>query len=366
MQNLNEIIKKTYLEKENIETIFKLFLENCQTYHSKQKKEPSLLKKLNKTLLLMLHLEYVVKKDESTLIQLVMDQFDMFLEILKVNETKSKVVEGGCEREILGLNRMEVLRLIHHCLIINHKNFNLMVSMSNFGEILTQLVSKFHCNDRFVSNLFDLIELVLFTNHKPLIESVLGNNKIGIMLQLMINNPKTNHFMTLKLMRLVDAKFCDKCVEVLEREVGKDEKLPVTDYFKPDSPESVSKTFLEELQNNETFSIVQIKGYGALKKEIRIYFDLEKELDDRNNLRMTGSSIFSNNLIDDMDLDNSNKMPTSVDSDEREEFEKMENKDDNDEMRNSYDGIVRRRKISEDNIKVGSGRGRGTFINDYM
>jgi hypothetical protein len=44
----------------------------------------------------------------------------------------------------------------------------------------------------------------------------------------------------------------------------------------------------------------------------------------------------------------------------------MANKDDNDDIRNSYDGIIRRRKISEDNIKVGSGRGRGAFGTDFM
>ena len=366
LQNLNEIIKKTYLEKDNVETVFRLFLENCKSYPAKQKKEPSLLKKLNKTVLLMLHLEHVVKKEEGVLVQLVMDHFDTFLEILLGSDNQSKVVEGGCERKILGLYRVEILRLIHHCLMINHKNFNLMVSMSKFGDILPQLVTHFHCNDRFLSSLFDVMELILSTNHKPLIESVLGNNKIGGMIQLITNNPHSNHFLTLKLLRLVDIDFCNKCVGVLERELSKDERLPKHDNYKSNSPDSVSKTFLQELQKNDIFNIVQVKAYGQLKKDIRTYFDLEKELEDRNNLRMTGSSIFSNNLMDDNEMENANQMPESMNSEERDELDNMANNDDNDDIRNSYDGIVRRRKISEDNIKVGSGRGRGAFGNDFM
>ena len=125
--------------------------------------------------------------------------------------------------------------------------------------------------------------------------------------------------------------------------------------------------FLQLLEKSETFSILQIKIYSELKKCIKTYYDLEGDLNDRDNTRMSGSSLFSNNMMDEMELDQNN-MSNSLDSEENRELENImkDDSNDNDFERISYGGIVRRRKISEDNIKVDPGRGRGGFANDYM
>lgn len=366
LQNLNEFLKKTYLDKDNIEVVFKLFLENCKEYSSQPKKNPGMLVKLNKALLLVLHLENQIKRESGVLVQLIMDNFDLMLDILQCQEPHSTVCGGGREQRVLGLFRVEILRLVHHCLIIDHKNFNLMASMSKLGEILMGLVDRFHQNDRFVLGLFDTIELVLGTNHKPLIESLLGSNRVTHILNRMIQNPQSNRFILLRLLKLVDLQFWPKCFAILEREATKEEQEERDKMVTQNATQLVRKAFLEELQANELFEVVQIKAYPWLKTDIKTYFDLEQELNDRKNLKMSGSSIFSNNMLDDVEIGNLHKMSSSVDSDDEEELANMADRDDNDEERNSYGGIVRRRKISEDNIKVGHGRGRGVFGADYM
>ena len=165
LMNLNEIIKKTFLEKENIKFLFELFLDNCKEYEGKEKKEPSLLRKANRILLLILHLEEIGNKDKSCLVQLVMDNFETILEILQGKESLGKtVMVGGLERKRLGLSRVEILRLIHHCLIINHKNFNLMVSMSKFKEVLEELIGHYAGNDKFIIIVYDVLESVSYTH----------------------------------------------------------------------------------------------------------------------------------------------------------------------------------------------------------
>ena len=359
--NLNEIINKTFLEKENIEILFRLFLDNCREYDTKLKKEPSLIEKANKILILILHLEHSAHKEENYLVQLVMNHFEDLLEILPSKNSPSKMVNmGGDERKRLGLPRVEILRLIHHCLIINHKNFNLMVSMSKFGDVLKGLIFDFSCNDRFVGMAFDVVELVLETNHKALIRNVLGNGGVVTLLGSLVDGKNKNHFVLLKILKLVDIKFDEKCRVSLEKSVQGDSPQ--------ETSEKEEKTqFLKELQENESFEILQIKIYSQLKDKIKIYFDLEDNLNDRNNTRMSGSSIFSNNLMDDVDL-NENNIENSLDSEETQELENImqDDSNENDEERNSYGGIVRRRKVSEDNINVGSGRGRGGFSSDFM
>ena len=361
--NLNEIISKTFLEKENIEIMFRLFLDNCREYETKQKKEPSLIEKANKILMLILHLENSVNKKENYLIQFVMNHFEVLLEIISGKESPTKMVNvGGDERKRLGLPRTEVLRLIQHCLMINHKNFNLMMSMSKFGEILKEQIFHFSCNDRFIGMVFDILELVLETNHKALIQNVLGKGGVVTLIGKLLEGKNKNHFMLLKIMRLVDIKFDEKCRLSIERSV----QTPVTQDEK-DKETQEKDLFLKEIQEDETFEILQIKIYSQLKDTIKIYFDLEENLNDRNNTRMSGSSIFSNNLMDDADL-GGNDIENSLDSEEIQELENImkDDSNENDEERNSYGGIVRRRKISEDNINVGSGRGRGGFSNDFM
>jgi hypothetical protein len=364
MGNLIEFLNQTFLNKENIKTLFKLFLEVCKEYPLKCKKEPSLLLKLNRVLIIILHMESHTKKGQSSLVQLVMDDFDPLLEVLCVDEACSKLmVEGGTERRVYGLPRVEVLRLIHHCFMVNQKNFNLMVSMSKFGETLMALMNCFADNERFLASLLDVVELVLQTNHKPLISNLLGSERIVFLVNKMQVAKKKNNFVILKLLRLVDIKFDEKCLLVLEWESQKKENT------QNEETKSVAQTFLEELQSDETFEIFQIKVYPSLKESIKIYFELEKEIKDRNNRRMSGSSIFSNNLIDDLDItDKLEKLPTSVDSDEKNDLEELNEEDFNDDDndgRDSYGGIVRRRKMSEDNIKVGKGRNRG-FGNELM
>lgn len=367
LQNLIEMIKSTFLKKEHIEILFKMFLENCKEYHTKAKKEPSVVEKLNKVLLIILHFENEVNKEKNVLVQLVMDHFESLLEVLSEEDSQTRLVgEGGHERRAFGLSRVEVLRLVHHCLMINHKSFNLMVSMSKFGETLAGLVTCFRANDRFVGGLFDVVDLVLATDHKPLIESVLGNGRVVFIVQKMLEGTTANKFMLLKLMKVIDCKFDEKCLSVLEKTAPVAKETP--EIFNTDSPDSVAKTFLKDLQKGEAFAVLQIKLYPGLKEAIKIYFDLEEELKDRNNRKISGSSIFSNNLLDEVELSGElHRLPNSVDSDEKNELENMMDDDlgDNDEERLSYGGIVRRRKISEDNIKVGSGRSRGMFNSDF-
>lgn len=366
LQNLGEYLRSSFLDKDNIEILFKLFLENCKEYSGHPKKNPGMLNKLNKTLLLVLHLENQVKPEQGVLVQLIMDHFESLLEILQCPEPQSAVCGGGREQSILGMFRLEIMRMIHHCLIIDHKNFYLMASMSKLGDILMALVDRFHQNDRFVLSLFDTIELVLASNHKPLIESVLGANRLVHVVNKMIQNPHSNRFILLRLLRLVDLDFWPKAFAVMERDPTKEEKEEQQKALGQGATQQVRKGFLEELQKTELFSLVQIKAYPFLKKEVKIYLDLEQELNDRKKLKMSGSSIFSNNLMDDADMGQLHRLSNSVDSDEKNELENMADRDDNDEERNSYGGIVRRRKLSEDNIKIGSGRARGTFSNDFM
>ena len=372
LMNLNEIIKKTFLEKENIKFLFELFLDNCKEYEGKEKKEPSLLRKANRILLLILHLEEIGNKDKSCLVQLVMDNFETILEILQGKESLGKtVMVGGLERKRLGLSRVEILRLIHHCLIINHKNFNLMVSMSKFKEVLEELIGHYAGNDKFIIIVYDVLELILKTNHKPLINSVLGNGGIEGIVTLISQGKKKNNFMLLKIMRLIDINFDLKCRESinkpLENKIKKKEDIKKKDVKEIEETVNEKILFLQLLEKSETFSILQIKIYSELKKCIKTYYDLEGDLNDRDNTRMSGSSLFSNNMMDEMELDQNN-MSNSLDSEENRELENImkDDSNDNDFERISYGGIVRRRKISEDNIKVDPGRGRGGFANDYM
>ena len=372
LMNLNEIIKKTFLEKENIKFLFELFLDNCKEYEGKEKKEPSLLRKANRILLLILHLEEIGNKDKSCLVQLVMDNFETILEILQGKESLGKtVMVGGLERKRLGLSRVEILRLIHHCLIINHKNFNLMVSMSKFKEVLEELIGHYAGNDKFIIIVYDVLELILKTNHKPLINSVLGNGGIEGIVTLISQEKKKNNFMLLKIMRLIDINFDLKCRESinkpLENKIKKKEDIKKKDVKEIEETVNEKILFLQLLEKSETFSILQIKIYSELKKCIKTYYDLEGDLNDRDNTRMSGSSLFSNNMMDEMELDQNN-MSNSLDSEENRELENImkDDSNDNDFERISYGGIVRRRKISEDNIKVDPGRGRGGFANDYM
>lgn len=365
MANLIEFLGQTFLEKENIKVLFKLFLELCKEYPRQQKKEPSLLLKLNRILIIILHMESHTHKGQSSLVQLVMDEFDPLLEVLCVDESESKLmVEGGTERRVYGLPRMEVMRLIQHCLIINQKNFNLMVSMSKFGDTLLGLMNCFPDNERYLSSMLDVFELVLKTNHKALICNLLKSERIVFLINKMQSTVNKNCFVILKFLRLVDIKFNEKCLLVLEWEKEK-EKEKEGSKKEGSQEKSVGKVFLEELQSNETFEIFQLKVYPGLKESIKIYFELEKEIKDRNKRRMSGSSIFSNNLIEDMDInDKLQKLPDSVDSEEKNEGVNEEDFND-DEDRDSYGGIIRRRKMSEDNIKVGGNRNRG-FANDLM
>mgnify|MGYP001800169852 CR=1 FL=1 len=357
MANLIDFIKCTFLEKENLEVVFRLFLDVSSEYPQKQKKEPSMLLNLNRVLILILHMES--KQGKSQLIQLVMDHFEQLLQVLSVDSPSKMVVEGGGERKVYGLARVEILRLVHHCLMINHKNFNLMVSMSKFGEILSGLLGCFGNNSRFVSSLLEVIELTLETNHKPLISQLLTGKRVVFMISQMQASPNANEFLILKLLRSVDVKFEEKCRRLLDWPPEK------KDAKKPEEPD-VSTLYLTELQQDETFEIFQIKVYPQLKRSVEIYFNLEKEIQDRNNRKMSGSSIFSNNLIEDAELNaNMNRLPNSVDSDEANELEGLNEEDfqeNGDDGRDSYGGIVRRRKMSEDNIKVGRGRGFGADL----
>lgn len=360
LQNLNEFLRSTFLDKNNAHILFKLFLERCRDYPAAPKKQPGTLSRLSKTLLLALHLENEVHKEDGVLVQLVMDHFEELLEILRGAPPDTQLGE----KSPFGVFRVEAMRLVQHCLMVDRKKFHLMVSMSQFGDLLLELTRRFAVNDRFISLLQDTLELVLTTQHKPLIESVLGGGRAGHLVLALNSQPQSNRFAVLRLLRLVDVSFLDKCLATLEREPSKEEKAEQKALAKALAGKTVEKAFLEALQSEETFEVAQIKTYAALKKQIETYFALEQELNDRKNMKLSGSSIFSNNLMEDMELHR--RLSNSVDSDDKEELENMAEADDNDDERNLYGGVVRRRKISEDNIKVGSGRGRLGFGADLL
>ena len=161
---------------------------------------------------------------------------------------------------------------------------------------------------------------------------------------------------------------------------------------------NVRQEILQELLKQEDFQKIRKELYKNLRPEIKIYVNLETEIQNRNNRKTSSSSVFSNNLVDDLynynldsDPDRINELLGSdviknmrtLESDDpgndfsidlvgeyqgvarRVDLGNEEYEEELETERESFGlGVIRRRKISEDNIKVGGRRFQGIKSHD--
>lgn len=410
---MKDILSATYLNKDNISAIFSLYLEYLKCYKSGQKKDLSTVENLSKLLVLLLQFERTLSPDTNTLLQTTIDHFDELLELLAPEPPLQLHLQNPHEQRRLGHHRLHILKLLNHCIAIKNKKFSLKVSVSDFGATLAALYAAYPNNDRMAAEGQKLYSTILATNERVLVEHVCADKHIIQVLQSLLAPPNANQLTILKMVRLFDLGSQIKMAAVDTREETDISKAihkikPQIEHPKPQIAESMAPSmnpnttepnlsqtqsqviklddrklsnswaiqgFLRSLSKNTKFNAVTLQIYQRCEKDLKVYLQLEREMNNQAGFRKnTESSVYSNTLIDELDAygsedsgdrnGNSNppKLQTSDSNSEHaktspiNDFKDMlersgEAEGDGEDQRYSYNHN-RRRKISEDNIRV--------------
>jgi hypothetical protein len=342
LKNLGDFFTLTTFSQSNLKKYLDLFLEESSKLKSGNQANISSLDYLSRIIIIALHFETFNKSSEQNTIQMIIDNFSTFLELLEINDKyKQIVLEGIVEKPKLGCFRHFILKILNHCFLVNNKNFNILVSTSDLKKILLKLLNDFSDNDKFMHSFRQIIESILSTNYDPLVNSILSSDGKANILEIMTANAKSNKFIILKILKQFDDKFLDEIQKASESVLENQNNSPLS--TEENSLEKIKKTI-----------------YNNFNSEIKCYNKLEKERSDRHKRKNTDSSIFSNNMLEDSDKLDNNPLKNLIDSDPPKndfDIELDDNDDDDDNMEllgdlDDKEEPIRRRKLSEDNIKL--------------
>lgn len=343
LKNMAEFLNLTVFAKKSIKKYLEFFIEKANLFKSGNLLNISCLDFLCRIIICSLHFENLNNSLDNHCIQNIIDNFSELLSLLNISKNSNQIVmEGSIEKQKLGSHRKFILKLFIHCFLVNNTKFNLCVSTSDFANILLKLLEIFADNDRFMQVFYQIIYTSLKTKHETMLNILFCEvNKKKILYALMTNN-KSNKFFVLKLLKLFDKNFIERCFAIGENKSGSKE-LPV-------------------LNNNMELDTIKEYVYIKLDKEIKCYENLDKERKDRFKRKDTDSSMFSNNLLDDSDKFESSNLKNLINSDppqtELPKEEEVHNDfeielDEEEEIDFKEDtNTIRRRKISEDNIQL--------------
>lgn len=405
---MRDILSATYLDKSNISAIFCLYLEYLKCYKSGQKKDLSTVENLSKLLVLLLHLERTLSPETNTLLQTAIDHFDELLELLAPEPALELHLQNPHEKRRLGHHRLHILKLLTHCIAIRNKKFCMKVSVSDFGATVAALYAAYPNNDRMAAEGQKLYSTILATNERVLVENVCADKHIIKVLQSLLSPAKANKLTILKMVRLFDLGS-----EIKMSAVDTREKMDISDAIRKarlemETSKQLAESmaplmslaaneanlapaqsqvikledrklsnswaiegFLRSLSKNPVFSAVTLEIYQRCEKDLKVYLALEREMNNEAGFRKnTESSVYSNTLIDELDaygsadsgdqsgsknvlkLQKSDSNSENAGASPINDFKDMlEDSGDGEDNRYSYNQ-TRRRKISEDNIRV--------------
>lgn len=337
LKNIGDFLNATVFSNSFLKKYLDLFLEESNKIKSGNRANISSLDYLSRVIIIALHFETFNKSTEQHTIQMIIDNFSIFLELLEMNDNSRQIVlEGINEKPKLGSFRHFILKIFIHCFLVNNKNFNLFVSTSDLKKILLNLLNDFSDNDKFMHSFRQIIESILNTGHNTLLNSILSSHEKAKILQIMTANPKSNKFIILKILKQFDDKFFDE-IKQISTQTSENQQMCAL---------STNDNDLDEMKK-----II----YNNFNSEIKCYNNLEKERSDRHRRKNTDSSIFSNNMLDDSDKFDNNPLQNLIDSDPPKNDFHVDLEDDNSESLDDLDENeepIRRRKLSEDNIRL--------------
>lgn len=334
LKNIIEFFNFTVFSKSSFLKYFELFLEEAYKSKAGNLINITSLDYLSRIIVISLHYESFNKSDQQDMIQIIIDNFSSLLELLENKDNpKQIIVEGTLEKPKLGSHRSFILKILIHCFLVKNKKFNLCVSTSDFKKNLLKLLKVFGSNDRFIHSFRQIVDSVFKSKNEILMTNLFSESDKVEILKILMQNEKANKFIILKLLKLFEEKFSLQCKEENE---------------KPAKDEQENK--IEEIQ-----SLKNMKDfiYKKLSNEIKCYENLDKERKDRHQRKDTDSSMFSNNLLDDSEKFEANNLKNLIDSDPPKNDFHIELEEETESLEiDEIEEPVRRRKLSEDNIKL--------------
>lgn len=408
LRNLKETLNATFLLPEHQKKIFSLYLSYLKSYHAGQKKDLGTIDNLSKLVVILIQIENMLNSQPNNLLQTVIDHFDDLIDLLSPSPSNSQLKETHYEKRRFGHHRIHILRLLTNCIAIGNKKFSIKVSVSEFGETVAKLFEVFPSNDRLAVEGLRLYKSILNTNQRVLVETVCKLEIITRVLNSLLKPKNANKLTILKFLRTFDIGADKKMKGVKDRKQKEIKDVLKSIESKINSPSQIAESmtpstnlstqnnllsatqsqvismtgeklanswatqgYLRSISQNPKFKDLTLNIYSSCENEIKIYLNLEEELTSDSGFRKnTESSVYSNTLIDELEAygsaDSGDQSGTKdmkvrrvsdassgdVEDSPIKDFGETYNPNSDDYENNFSYPQIRRRKISEDNIRV--------------
>ena len=298
---MKEFIQLTILDKNNINCLFEILVQTLLQFQSRNKHDPTVIENLSKLVIMTIHFENVIQPEKSQMIQQIIDNFEKITGLLLTTSDKiEKVMKGNQELPKVGMFRIQILKILEQCFWINFKKFNLFVSTSNFGNILENLMENFNENDYFILSFYNIIQLIMKTEHVVLINNCLSIDRIKLFIRSMRQVKNFNKLILLKFLKFFDRKFEENLQSLFKNELAKEgSNANLKENLENETPKKLLDiNLLTELSNDKEFSNLKMEVYHSLKNHIKVYLDLDEEIKYKNLQTNSVDSYFSSEIGD--------------------------------------------------------------------